>query len=968
MSLAMNKFISCFLFVLSGLSFSLAAQTSGTDPVDLADPLMGTSSPRWTLFPGVTMPAGMVKISPDNQPKGYKAGYDYNTENIAGFSHIHSRTMGGLLVIPVTGELKTVPGAPDDPDAGYRSRFRHQNETARPGYYSVFLDDYGIRAELTSSARAAFQRYTFPESDSARILFDLKIPTDNGYELLESYIRRVSDREIEGFSKQRSLLGASHNLYTLHFVVRFSKPFETFNGWLGEEIMRDVSEIRSLYDDRSTGLFLNFKTGDGETILVQSGVSLVGTDQARLNLDGELGPFGWDFDAVSEMNRMAWNDLLTGIRVEGGSEADFRMFYTAMYRVFAGLTVWSDVNGKYVDMYENIQQPDDTDLAIFGSTPPGPGTLALNQLMALCQPDLVNKYVRSLLETHSRGGWFPESSEGIEYADYPVSSHVIPLMASAWQKGIRDYDTVMLYRSLLHDLTNTGKPHEGGGFAGKKHLESYQSTGYIPEEKAPAAATREYAYHDWVMAQMALVSGNVSDYRTFIKRAFSYRKFAYPEADVMHSFVPYDVEGLIDIYGREEFVARLDKEISDCLSSDRKEKGSNDALKERIYSGVYYARESPLQAAWLFNYAGAPWLTQKWVRKILSEYQIDNGALSSEAYDPAQLSALYVMSAIGLFQTDGGTSAEPFYETGSPVFEKVTIRLDERYYPGGEFIIEAKNNSPGNRFLRKVMLNGEVLEGPWFSHSDLAAGGRLVLKMSSGPDPEWGSRQENAPPSMSSGMTAEEIDEIMKYDRYAEELAAWNKALRAYYYHKKEHFESLPNGENEIVFLGNSITDNAEWWELFGDPRIRNRGIGGDDTDGILERLDEVTESRPLKIFIMIGTNDLAYGKSVEYIIENYKKIILRITGSTPGTKIYIQSVIPTDDAVHYTRKNNDIIAVNDRLREIAAASGLTYIDLFSLFCLENNKLNPEYSIDGLHLNGKGYEVWKEAIIKYVEE
>jgi len=964
----MNKFVSSSLLFFAGFCLTLTAQPGRTDPVDLVDPLMGTSSPRWTLFPGVTMPAGMVKISPDNQVKGTKAGYDYNTWNIAGFSHIHSRTMGGLLVMPVTGELKTEPGAPGEPDAGYRSRFSHQNETARPGYYSVFLDDYGIKAELTSTARAAFQRYTFPESDSSRILLVLKIPTDNGYELLESSIRKVSDREIEGFSRQRSLLGAHHNLYTLHFVVRFSKPFDSFNGWLGSEVMRDISDIRSLFEDMSTGLFLNFRTREEEAVLVQSGVSLVSIDQARLNLERELGPFDWDFDAVSETNRRVWNDLLTGIMVEGGSQADLRMFYTAMYRAFAGLTVWSDADGKFVDMYEKVQVPDDRALALYGSTPPGPGTVAINQLMALCQPDLVNSLVRSLLALHDCGGWFPESSEGIEYDNHPVSAHLIPLMASAWQKGIRDYDTVMLYRALKHDLSSAGTPHEGGGFAGKRDLETYLTSGYVPEEKAHAALTFEYAYHDQAMAQMALAAGNVSDYRTYTKRALSYRHLAKPEAGVMQTFVPHDVRGLIEVYGREDFVARLEREISYCLSPDRKEEGSDDDIKERLYSGGYHARQSPLQAAWLFNYAGAPWLTQKWVREILSGYKNNDAAMGSVADDPAQSAALYVMSAIGLFQTDGGISATPFYEIGSPVFEKVIIRLDEKYFPGDEFIIEARNSSPGKSFISKATLNGEVLEGPWFPHSDFAAGGRLVLKMSTKPEQEWGSSPDKAPPSMSSGMTAKEIGEILKYDRYAEELQIWNKALKAYYYHKKEHFESLPNGENEIIFLGNSITDNAEWWELFGNPRIRNRGIGGDDTDGILERLDEVTESKPSKIFIMIGTNDLSNGKSVDYIIENYKKIIRHITGSTPGTRIYIQSVIPTDDALHYTRRNSDIMAINDLLMEIAATNGLTYIDLFALFRLENNKLNPEYSIDGLHLNGRGYQVWKEAIIKYVEE
>jgi len=200
----------------------------------------------------------------------------------------------------------------------------------------------------------------------------------------------------------------------------------------------------------------------------------------------------------------------------------------------------------------------------------------------------------------------------------------------------------------------------------------------------------------------------------------------------------------------------------------------------------------------------------------------------------------------------------------------------------------------------------------------------------------------------------------------AEALDAWNKALKAHYYQQKEHFESLPNTKNEIIFLGNSITNNCEWAELFSNPNIKNRGIGGDDTDGVLGRLTEVTESNPAKIFIMIGVNDLANLKTTDFIVSNYKKIISRITESTPETKIYIQSILPTDETMHVNQKNAYIIEINNQLKQIALDNGLTYIDLFSLFKLETNQLNPEYSLDGLHLNGKGYLVWKKAIEKYV--
>ncbi len=219
---------------------------------------------------------------------------------------------------------------------------------------------------------------------------------------------------------------------------------------------------------------------------------------------------------------------------------------------------------------------------------------------------------------------------------------------------------------------------------------------------------------------------------------------------------------------------------------------------------------------------------------------------------------------------------------------------------------------------------------------------------------------------MSSLLSQAEKDSIMNYDRQAEALAAWDRAMRAYYYHRWEHFQTLPNTKGEIIFLGNSITDQAEWAELFQNPNVKNRGIGGDDTDGVLQRLDEVVESKPAKIFIMIGTNDLAYHKTVEHVEENYGKIIDRIRKASPKTKIYIQSILPTNDKIHVDRQNADIMKINAFLQKLAREEGLVYIDLYSDFVTPDNELNPEYSIDGLHPNGKGYLMWKKKIENYV--
>ncbi|MBD3173535.1 MAG: hypothetical protein GF320_00025, partial [Armatimonadia bacterium] len=277
------------------------------EPVDYVDCLIGTGTSRWMLYPGPSMPFGMVKLSPDNQHQGWKAGYEYAITNIAGFSHIHSWTMGGLLTMPTAGPLEIEPGSQSDPDAGYRSPFSHDTETAVPGYYAVTLEDHGTRAELTATTRAGFQRYTFAESDGARILFDLQTPTEYGYDVLDARITKVSDTEIEGYSVQRGRGGARWNDYTVHFVARVDKPFRAMGAWVNGDVRPKVSEVTGEGD---VGCYLELDLADGEQVLLQTGISLVSVEQARLNLETELEPFGWDFDATRKAARDTWADLL----------------------------------------------------------------------------------------------------------------------------------------------------------------------------------------------------------------------------------------------------------------------------------------------------------------------------------------------------------------------------------------------------------------------------------------------------------------------------------------------------------------------------------------------------------------------------------------------------------------------------------------------------------------------------------
>ena len=742
--------------------------------VDYVDCLIGTASSRWMLYPGPSMPFGMVKLSPDNQGHDpsrhhWKAGYEYTITNIMGFSHVHAWTMGGLLTMPVVGPLVTDPGPEGDPDAGYRSRIRHETETAVPGYYAVTLDDYQVRAELTCTTRAGFQRYTFPKSDQARILIDLLTPTEYGKQVLDAAVRRASDREIEGYAKMKSGRHSGYQEYVLQFVARTNKPFASMDGWVGGEVKTNVKEVAGAGD---VGAALNFTTADGEAVLLQTGISLVSIEQARLNLAAEMKPFGWDFDACRAHARKVWSNLLSRIEVEGGTETDKVKFYTNLYRAYCARTIWSDVNGKYVDMYEKVQQLPDPDSPVYGCDAFWNTFWNLNQLWNLATPDVSNKWVRSLLEIYDKGGWLAKGPTGIEYSSIMVASHEIPFIVAAYQHGIRNWDVPKAFRAMVHCQTTPGRPHPGGGYVGNHQLAPYLQHGYIPLGKGRASNTLEYAYDDWCVAQMAKALGDETAYETFGKRGESWRNLfdkasgfmrpRYPDGRWMENFdpfsgkggwvegnpwqftwfVPQNVRGLVEAMGRERFVDRLNEGLAKSAETDF------NATGDRMGAfPINHGNQPSMQVAYLFNYAGAPYLTQKWARAIVNQYYGDDpidGWPGDE--DQGQGGAWFVMSAMGLFQTDGGCRVRPIYEIGSPLFDRVTIHLDPRYYKGKQFVIEAPGNGPQNVYVRSATLDGRPLHRPWFYQSDLADGGRLVLEMGPEPNKAWGSAPENAPP------------------------------------------------------------------------------------------------------------------------------------------------------------------------------------------------------------------------------
>jgi len=767
------------LVLLAGIICLGASATPihAKEPVDYVDPKIGTAikSKRWMLFPGATTPFGLVALSPDNLDRTgwYKGGFDPHLKNIAGFSHIHAWSMAGLLTMPTVGDLKVKPGPMDDPDSGYRSRF--SNDVASPGYYAVTLDDYKVRAEFTATTRTGFHRYTFPETDKARILFDLKFPSEYNFDLIHADIKRISDTKIIGYSRmvEKYYTGPWQD-YILHFVIQFDKPFKSFGFWRNDEIITNADQVFGI-QDCDIGTFVDYSTKEGEKVMVKTGFSLVSIEQARLNLETETAGFGWDFDEARTTARNTWNDLLKKVEIEGGTEEDKIKFHTALYRSYCARATLSDVDGQYRDMCEQVVQLDDPESPMIGGDAFWGTYWNLNQLWSLVTPDIANTWVKSLLEFHDRGGWLPKGPAGMEYSGVMVADPEVALIAGAYQMGIRNYDVVKAYEAIRKVQMEQGVEHGCGGFAGSENMKVYRELGYVPYEEGPVSSTLEYAYFDWCVAQMAKSLGKKDDYEYFLKRSQNYRNvfdpstgFTRPKSrtgewredfDPMSNgprrsnvyqtwgnpytdfiegnawqytfFAPHDVPGVIELLGKDVFNSRL----KDGFEKSRDAKFTSFEYVAYINHG----NQPNMQAPYLFNWSGMPWETQYWAREIMDVFY---GTTPEEGYqgdeDEGQMSAWFVMSAMGLFQMDGGTSTKPIYEIGSPLFAKAIIHLDEKYYPGGKFTIEARNNSKESKYVQSATLNGRPLEKPWFYHSELVAGGSLVLEMGPEPNKKWG--------------------------------------------------------------------------------------------------------------------------------------------------------------------------------------------------------------------------------------
>ncbi|HMI03859.1 MAG TPA: GH92 family glycosyl hydrolase [Pedobacter sp.] len=744
------------LMALILLSTFFTGLAQKKEPIDYVDPFIGTSNSRWMLFPGPTMPNGMVKLSPDNQGSVWQGGYEYSVGSIHGFSHIHGWTMAGLLTMPTNGDLALKPGLPDDPfkgaNAGYHSRYRPDGQQASPGYYAVDLIDSHIKAELTATERTGVQRYSLPKDSSNRIMIQLNIPAEYAYELKDARITRVSNTEIEGFAKSYS---GWFNEYTLYFVMQFSKPFKDFHGYADQ---KELPEGKEISGSKDIGVYVTYPTSKEEQVLIRTGISFVNMDQARLNLKTELKEFDWDFDALVKHNRTVWNDVLKTIDVEGDSETDKIKFYTNYYRCFTGKMIMSDVNGKYTDASENIQQLPAQRKAMIGGDAYWNTFWNLNLLWTLTSPETVEQLVGTQLEMYEKTGWLSKGPTGIEYSGIMEGSHEMALMTSAYLKGIVKTDAETAYGAMKKNVAI--EPQSvGGGHPGNPQITDYAKKGYVPVEKGAASKTLDYAFDDWCVAQMARLVNKNDDYNFFLKRSgnwknafepklryvvprkadgsfikdfdlFSVKHFVEGNSWQYSFYVPHDIPGLIKYTDKDLFLTRLENGFE---KSEQHKFAAHALDRTTGQSAEYYinhGNEVNMQAAYLFNYAGKPHLTQYYTRKILDTFYDASPYVGWNGdEDEGQMGAWFVMASLGLFEMNGGTSADQTLDLTSPLFRTARIKLNSQYYPGKEFIVEAHDNSPENIYIKSAKLNGRMLKENKISFKDVVKGGKLELYM-----------------------------------------------------------------------------------------------------------------------------------------------------------------------------------------------------------------------------------------------
>lgn len=766
-------------------------QQAEFNAVQYVDPQIGSVHGRWFFYTPAALPFGMAKLAPhtnayESMGSWLPGGYDNRHLSIEGFGHFHEFQIGGLVVMPTVGALQTVPGTLENPDSGYRSRFEKSREHAEPGYYSVELADYNIYAEITATKRVGFHRYTFPKSNAANLIFDIGHKQGESSDVTDAFAQLVNKNEVEGFIEtypEYVKFCDPGNRVKMYFVARINKAPEKVYTFIDSLITPNSTQTKGI----KNGIVLQFSTHENEKIEMQVGLSYTGMANARLNLNTEAK--NSSFDKVHANATKVWNSMLGRIRVEDENQTNKTKFYTGLYHALLGRGLASDVNGAY-----KLHGPGNGQIELdekghpkykhYNTDGMWGGFWNLSQLWSLVYPDYFQEYLQSNIDFYKETGWLHDGEAAGTFTNGVQTNLQGLLIAAAYNCGLRNFDWETGYEAAFKNETD-GHGRDLGN--GKYDLHKFLEYKYVPYEDTTisngwtfnfgASHTLEYCYSSYAVAQMAKQLGKTNDYNQLMKQANYWKnifdeqtKFIRPKLpdgtflkdfDPMKPwdgfqegnayqytwYVPHDPAALIAKMGKQKFNERLETTFTESRKSlfgGGKEIDSFSGVQT-----IYNQGNQPcIFQPWLFNYSGKPWLTQKWTRIICDEFygtEALHGYGFGQDEDQGQLGAWYVMSALGLFDVQGHTSANPTFQFGSPLFKKVTIRLGTN--SSKKLVLVTENNSTENKFVQAVKFNNTTIKNCWIKRKKLMEGGTLLFKMNSTPNKNWGIG--TPPPSMS---------------------------------------------------------------------------------------------------------------------------------------------------------------------------------------------------------------------------
>lgn len=732
-----------FLLLSTFAAFTMAvAQKS---PVDYVNPFIGTGGHGHT-YPGATMPFGMVQLSPDTRLEGWDGcgGYHYDDSYIYGFSHTHLNGTGvpdlcDILFAPTTGVTRWNNGSDGKP--GYGSKFSHKNETAAPGYYKVQLDDYNITAELTATTRAGMHSYTFPSGSEANILVDLF----HRDEVLASDIRIISDTKIEGLRRSRSW---AENQY-VYFVAEFSKPFLSYEIAVDNKV---VTGIKSVTDSKNCKAIFHFGNTSGEPVYVKVGISAVSTEGAQKNMDAEMK--GLSFTEVKQKAYEAWKKELSKIEVEGGTDDQKTVFYTALYHTMVNPNVFMDVDGSYRG--RDLKVHNNTSFTNYSVFSLWDTYRACHPLMTIIDQKRTLDFLKTFMVQYDEGGLLPVWELAGNETFCMIGYHSVPVIVDAYLKGITGFDTDKAMQAMRRSATREGNVG----------LQALHNNGFIAtgDESESVSKTLEYAYDDWCISRFAKATGKQAEYEYFNARAQNYKNvfdastgfmrarsnggwfnpfdpfevnFNYTEANSwQYSFsAVQDMDGLIKLHGGK---ARLAARLDELFKASSKTSGRDQSDITGLIGQYAHGNEPSHHMAYLYPFVSQPWKTQQRVHQILNTLYHNNPDGLSGNEDCGQMSAWAVLSAMGFYPV---TPGEDYYVIGTPWFNKVTLHLEN----GKKFIINAKGVSNSNFYIKSATLNGKKYTASYLKHADVMNGGELSFVMSSTPVKSWGTGAGNEP-------------------------------------------------------------------------------------------------------------------------------------------------------------------------------------------------------------------------------